>query len=285
MSRASVVIPAHDESAVIDRALHALRADPAWDDLEVVVVCNGCRDDTARRARAHGVSVVETPVASKAVALDLGDRTATVFPRLYLDADVAVGPGGVSSLLDCLEATGAPVGSLQVRFEAPGASRLARWYLEVWSASPHFADRHVGAGLYALSSEGRARFGRFPSDEVSDDLFVMRRFAASERVTADGWFAPLAPATVGDVVRVRRRQLRARWALARAVERGEVAAAEPVEGGRGWLAHLARRPSWWPALATFVVVTGWAQVTARARERRAGVPVWERDRSAHGTEP
>jgi hypothetical protein len=191
----------------------------------------------------------------------------------------------VSSLLDRLDATRAPAGSLEVRFEAPGAGRLARWYLDVWTSSPHFGPGHVGAGLYALSAEGRGRFGRFPSDEVSDDLFVMRRFAPEERVRADGWFAPLAPATVADIVRVRRRQLRARWALARAVADGEVAAAEPVEAGRGWMVRLLRRPPRWPALATFVAVTAWADLTARVQERRSEATTWERDRSTHGSTP
>jgi glycosyltransferase involved in cell wall biosynthesis len=283
--RASVVIPAHDEAAVIDRALAALRADPAWDDLEVVVVCNGCHDDTAARARAHGARVVETEVASKSVALDLGDRTATAFPRLYLDADVAVGPGAVTALLDCLDVSGAPAASLRVRFDAPGAGRLARWYLQVWSASPHFGSGHLGAGLYALSAAGRARFGRFPADAVSDDLFVMRRFAPAERATADGWFAPLAPATVGDIVRVRRRQMRARWALARQVEVGELVAVEPVEDGRRWLLRLAGQPTWWPPLATFVAVTAWVEATARRQERQAAPATWERDGSTHGPSP
>jgi glycosyltransferase involved in cell wall biosynthesis len=285
VTRASVVIPAHDEAAVIDRALDALRADPAWDDLEVLVVCNGCHDDTAARARSHGAQVVETEVASKSSALDLGDRNATVFPRLYLDADVAVGPGAVTALLDCLDASGAPAASLTVRFDAPGAGRFARWYLRVWSASPHFGPGHLGAGLYALSESGRARFGRFPTDAVSDDLFVMRRFAPGERATADGWFAPLAPATVGDIVRVRRRQLRARWALARQVEEGELVAVEPVEDGRRWLVRLAGQPTWWPALATFVAVTAWVEATARVHERRSAPATWERDDSTHGAGP
>ncbi|MGD9408165.1 MAG: glycosyltransferase, partial [Gammaproteobacteria bacterium] len=43
----SVVIPAHDEEAVIQRTLGALlrSADPG--EFEVIVVCNGCSDATA----------------------------------------------------------------------------------------------------------------------------------------------------------------------------------------------------------------------------------------------
>ncbi len=61
---ASIIIPAHDESATIDACLTSLLDDPHCDDLDVLVVCNGCTDDTADRARAHGapVRVLETGI-------------------------------------------------------------------------------------------------------------------------------------------------------------------------------------------------------------------------------
>jgi glycosyltransferase involved in cell wall biosynthesis len=285
VTRASVIIPAHDEAAAIDRVLESLQADPAWDDLEVIVVCNGCRDDTAERAMAHGpvVRVVETPVASKANALNLGDRVATAFPRVYLDADVVLSPGGISALAATLDATGQPVGALPIRFDTAGAGRLARWYHEAWSSAPHFGNGHVGAGLYALSAAGRARFDQFPSDAIdsADDLFVMRLFGAPERAVAPGWFAPGLPRTVRDLVRVRRRHLRARRALVRAVDEGTVPVVEPVEAGRSWLLELARRPRRWPALATFVAVTSWADASGRWRDWRGAAAIWERDASTH----
>jgi glycosyltransferase involved in cell wall biosynthesis len=282
---ASVVIPAHDEAATIDRTLLALQADPAWDDLEVVVVCNGCRDDTAARAAAHGpvVQVVETPVASKAAALNLGDRAATAFPRIYLDADVEVSPGAISSLVRALAVTGMPMAGLPVRFDTSSAGRVARAYLEAWSSCPHFGAGHVGAGLYALSREGRGRIGPFPDDEVdlADDLWVMRSFEYDERTTTEGWCRPGLPSTVRDVVRVRRRHLRARRALARAVARGDLAVAEPLEQGRRWLLDLAREPRRWPSLLAFVVITSWAELTGRWQERRGRAITWERDSSTH----
>jgi glycosyltransferase involved in cell wall biosynthesis len=283
---ASVVIPAHDEAATIDRTLLALRADPAWDDLEVVVVCNGCRDDTATRAAAHGpvVRVVETPVASKAAALNLGDRVARAFPRVYLDADVEVSPGGISSLVRALEVTGLPMAGLPVHFDTSAAGRVARAYLEAWSSCPHFGAGHVGAGLYALSWEGHARIGTFPDHEVdlADDLWVMRSFASEERTTTEGWCRPGLPTTVRDVVRVRRRHLRARRSLARAVAHGDLVVAEPLEQGRRWLFDLARDRRRWPSLVTFVAITSWAELTGRWQERRGQPITWERDASTHG---
>ena len=54
--------------------------------MQVVVVCNGCSDDTADRARALGAEVLELADAGKHLALNAGDAVARGFPRVYLDA-------------------------------------------------------------------------------------------------------------------------------------------------------------------------------------------------------
>ena len=86
----SIIIPAYNEGQVIERCLDAVLADAKPGEFEIVVVCNGCKDDTAERARRYGdrVTVVETPVGSKIGALNLGDDHATRFPRFYVDADI-----------------------------------------------------------------------------------------------------------------------------------------------------------------------------------------------------
>ena len=99
----SVVIPAHNEAKVIARCLASVLTDDRADDLEVIVVCNGCTDDTARVAKEHDerVCVVETDVPSKSNALNLGDDAATSFPRMYLDADVELDPGALVDHSQC----------------------------------------------------------------------------------------------------------------------------------------------------------------------------------------
>ncbi|MGW3138555.1 glycosyltransferase, partial [Streptomyces sp. NPDC001139] len=60
----SIVIPAHNEAPVLGRLLDALLADSlSADDPDIVVVCNGCTDDTASVAAARGprVRVVAPP--------------------------------------------------------------------------------------------------------------------------------------------------------------------------------------------------------------------------------
>lgn len=77
----SIVIPAHNEALVIGRLLTRLTDDDSTPPLEVIVVCNGCTDDTDDVARSfQSVRVVATGEAGKANALRIGDSLATVFP-------------------------------------------------------------------------------------------------------------------------------------------------------------------------------------------------------------
>ncbi len=86
----STIIPAHNEANVIERCLDPLAKGMVSGELEVIVVCNGCTDQTAHLAggKSKHIRVVETEVPSKSVALNLGDNVACGFPRFYLDADV-----------------------------------------------------------------------------------------------------------------------------------------------------------------------------------------------------
>ena len=78
----SIVIPAHNEGSVIARTLRTLTTNASPDELDVLVICNGCRDETARIARSFGepVRVLETDIGNKAHALNLGDQACHSFP-------------------------------------------------------------------------------------------------------------------------------------------------------------------------------------------------------------
>ena len=65
----SIVVPARNEGLVIARTLRAMTTGAAPGEIDVIVVCNGCTDDTADIARSFGppVRVIETEVGSKAM--------------------------------------------------------------------------------------------------------------------------------------------------------------------------------------------------------------------------
>jgi virginiamycin A acetyltransferase len=105
---ASIVIPAHNEASVIGRCLRSLLKGALPGELEIIVVANGCNDATYEVAREFGdaVRVLETPAASKTEALNIGDRTASHFPRFYVDADVQLSIDAVRETCQLLEKDG-----------------------------------------------------------------------------------------------------------------------------------------------------------------------------------
>lgn len=81
-----VVIPACNEAATIGAVIDACSRPGAVS--EVIVVANGCTDDTVHTAERHGAFVVTTPEADKGAAMALGLDYVTTERVLFCDADL-----------------------------------------------------------------------------------------------------------------------------------------------------------------------------------------------------
>jgi glycosyltransferase involved in cell wall biosynthesis len=211
---ASVVVPAHDERAVIGRCLLALAAGTRPGELEVVVVANGCHDDTATVAKTVGadrdVTVLETPVAGKANAIRLGDERLGghrgTFPRLYLDADSVLTGAAVLDMARTLTASGRPACAPRPEFDLEGAS----WPVRGFHRALHglLGERHSlsGAGAYMLDAAGHRRVFPLPDDVLADDGWVHRTFRPDERTVVDtARVSVRLPRTVAALIRRRAR--------------------------------------------------------------------------------
>jgi glycosyltransferase involved in cell wall biosynthesis len=275
----SIVIPAHNEGAVIDRCLTALTRQKGAHRLEILVVCNGCRDDTAARARRFGdaIRVIETDVASKSNALNLGDQAASSFPRIYLDADVELGPGTIEALIAALGTNEPRVAVPRVSIDLGECSFPVRAFYRVWKRLPYLAAGHGGGGIYAISRGGRERFGRFPT-LTADDGFVQRHFRGDERVCLqDHWVRVTPPAAMKQLMAIKTRshfgtlELEARFPSLRS---------EPSASHVPRLVKLSLNPLNWPALALYAYVKVVSRARARRRWRTGDHHRWERDESS-----
>lgn len=271
----SVVIAAHNEAAVLDRCLDGiLGPDGPTPDLEVIVVPNGCRDDTAVIARRRGVRVIELPTAGKAAALNAGDAAATSFPRIYLDADIVVDPGGIPILVRALADSGALAAVPARRMELRGRPLPVRAYYTIHSRLPAMRNGLYGRGLIALSEQGRARFGEFPA-ETADDLFLDSLFSDEEKLLVSEVTTRVsAPMRTADLVR--------RLARVRAGNDAMRATAPNVRRSDklSWLTDVVLPAPWLaPAAVCYVSLTLAAERRAR-RMRRAGTIAWSHDTSS-----
>lgn len=183
--RGAVVIPAHDEEASILRTLRPL-ADLAFSGMvEVIVVPNGCSDATASiAATVPGVKVHEIAVGSKASALNEGDRYATAWPRIYLDADIELSGASVLRVLDELTDSPRLAGRPSFVWVTDEASASVRAFYRARGRFTSFSEHLWGAGVYALTRAGHRRLGEFP-DILGDDLYVDSLFDRSEIVIVD----------------------------------------------------------------------------------------------------
>jgi glycosyltransferase involved in cell wall biosynthesis len=264
--RPSVVIPAHDAADTIAACLRSIRAEG---DFAVVVVCNGCRDATASIARSVGgaVRVVELPDADKAAALNVGDRAVDSFPRIYVDADVVFAPGALRALVAAIDG-GAPAAAPHATIDTRHAGRTVRSYYAIWHRLGVVDTGLCGAGVYALSAGGRARFGDFP-DLIADDLFVDQRFGLHERVTVRPGVTYAAPATLRELLTRKTRVFAGNLQLAR---RGPACHPARQPGDR-WFHVVAHDPRLVAHAPAYVAVSVVAKLRARVAMLRAE-PRW-----------
>ena len=150
----SIVIPAHNEEARIGPTLRDYAAEfhasygERW---ELLVVLNGCTDDTRRvvdEAAAECPAIrwsVEDETLGKGAAVRTGLREATGARVAFVDADNMVGPLEARKLLDALGDHDLAVGwrkpelALELAVEAVGAARGQRDLADVVAALPRAA--------------------------------------------------------------------------------------------------------------------------------------------------
>lgn len=210
----SVLIPAHNEADWLPACLDALcAADPVAGPVEVIVVANGCTDDTAElarrkapafEARGWALRVLELAQGSKLAALNAGEAAARGAVLVYLDADVLVSPPLLAQLAGAL-AEDAPRYASGMPQVTTSGDWVTRHYTRFWQTTGFMTHGVPGFGVFAMNRTGRARWGDWP-DIISDDTFARLNFRPEERIAVPApydWpmiegFAPL--------VRVRRRQ-------------------------------------------------------------------------------
>lgn len=259
---ASVVIPVHNEEHAIPRLLTAmLEQDLACLQLEIAVVVNGSTDGTAAAARSfidrfasahHRLVVVDLPQASKAAALNEGDRHMSSFPRLYLDADIQLSPTAIRRSVEVLGSSDAPMLAAPRVELAESSSPVVHRYGRTWAQLPYVRSHVPGIGFYAVNEAGRRRWWRFPTRMGADDKFVRLHFRQDEAVVIDDvTFTVYLPERLGELLRVR-----GRWTALNQ----EIARSCPGLHGRDgsrWRSsarHVLTTPATWPDVPTFLAV-------------------------------
>lgn len=275
MHGGALVVPAHNEEAVIEQTLHRLLAELPVD-VGVVVACNGCIDATASRARSVSddrVVVIEIERPSKVAALNAADRLLgdAAWPRLYVDADVLLTGGDAARVLAALRSTVQPrAAAPRLVIDDRHATVGVKLYEKAWRATGYRQGTVIGSGVYGLNRAGRMRYGDMPGAEgatFADDAFVAGLFAEEERIlVGDARFEVIAPRNLRILIR-RASRIRKSNRELRADGGGE------SSRRRADLLRMARRPGLWLPLLVYLYVS----VSADVRAGRSPDARWFRD--------
>lgn len=178
----SVVIPAHNEAALIGRGLAAVAAAGGHVDgsVEVIVVANRCTDGTAELAANAGAIVVHSEARSIAAVRNAGAAAASGQVIVTIDADSQMAPTALAEV-ERLLATGRFVGGgSRVRPERRSLG------IEVTLLLVNVATvlaRLSGAMFWCRTEDFRA-VGGFNEDLlVGEDLEFARRLRSHGRHT------------------------------------------------------------------------------------------------------
>jgi glycosyltransferase involved in cell wall biosynthesis len=274
----SIVIPAHNEAAVVGRLLEQLVSDANPDEFDVIVIANGCTDDTAEKAASvgPGVRVLSIPVASKRAALDAGDQAAQSFPRIYVDADVELGSSDVRALRDALGRPGVLAAAPQRELALADRPLLVRCYYDVWTRLPVVRDGLFGRGVVAVNAEGHDRIRKLPP-AMADDLAVSLAFEPVEReIVERARVLVHPPRTTADLLR---RRVRAAVSVAQLEDgaHGDASArTQPAD-----LVEIVRADKRMiPQVAIFLAIAVVARFRARRAIKRRDYSTWLRDESS-----
>ncbi len=277
----SVVIAAHNEEDVLGRCLDALVQTAGTEELEIVVVCNGCTDRTVDVAReySNGVRVIETPRACKTAALNLGDAVVSGFPRFYVDADVTLPLASVRRIVARLAEGNALAAAPVMDVDLRGSSAAVRAYYRIWERLPYVREGMIGVGVYVLSEEGRRRFAEFP-EVIADDGYVRMLFSAGERISVrDAPVRVYAPERLPDLTRIKTRSRLGRYELRQRFP-DLVASERTTKSYRNAMGTIVARPWLWPSAVVYAAVLVQSRRRARRQIMSIGDYIWERDQSS-----
>lgn len=126
--RLSIIIPTLKESAHIGFLIQHLKENSDQEDLEILVVDGGSKDETIAIASAAGAKTFISPISSRAIQMNLGARHASGSILYFVHADTRP-PAHFDTLVHKAIQDGIPAGCFRYRFDSPSFwLRINSWF-------------------------------------------------------------------------------------------------------------------------------------------------------------
>jgi len=181
---ATIIVPAHNEAAVIRACLDSIVSQQGID--HIIVPCNGCTDNTVDIVKQNYPQVVCLDInkPSKTNALNIAEDKAkelgVTYPIFYIDADTQLSKNCIFDITQAMES------NTELLLTAPTpiistekSSWLVKTYYAVWINLPYIKEGVIATCSFIVSEKGRQRFDKF-ADVIGDDGFIRCHFKNTE---------------------------------------------------------------------------------------------------------
>jgi rSAM/selenodomain-associated transferase 2/rSAM/selenodomain-associated transferase 1 len=172
----SIIIPALNEAATIDRTLsHIERVE----NLEVIVVDGGSIDETVALARSRKAKVIQSN-PGKAIQMNTGAAAAVGEILVFLHADTLLPEGFSHLIVSALNQQGVAAGAFRLSIDSPAAGiRLIECMANLRS---RFLRLPYGDQAVFMKKSLFDEIGGFPEMQIMEDFILIRRLKRKGKI-------------------------------------------------------------------------------------------------------
>lgn len=268
-----VIIPAYNESGVILRLLKSLNDGFKSGHYNIVVACNGCKDNTVEIVENNFPDYIclDIEKGSKTNALNEAECLGLGYPRIYVDADVVISSDSVLEIIDDLSKTDIPLLiAPRANINCSDSDPFVRLFYAAWQKTTFFVDQGYGSGVYALNRAARRLFDIFPN-VTSDDGFV-RQLSSTMKVGVCESASSLveAPRSIADLINIKVRIKAGKSELSSSSKAREESASKR---------RFVVRPTI-PEFIFYVLINLYIGFKVKLERKKDGELIWHRDESS-----
>lgn len=186
---ATVIVPAHNESSVIEDCLNSIIKQPGIDN--IIVSCNGCTDNTVDivKTKFPNVICLDIEKPSKTNALNAAEEKAKKlgisYPIFYIDADTQLSENAIQHISEIMDSGDILLSAPTPIINTDKSSFLVKTYYKVWTNLPYIKEGVIATCSFIVSEEGRKRFEKF-ADVIGDDGYIRCHFKNKEIANIKG---------------------------------------------------------------------------------------------------
>lgn len=276
---ATVIVPAHNESSVIEDCLDSIINQQGID--HIIVPCNGCSDDTVEIVKTKYPSVVclDIEKPSKTNALNVAEEKAqelgVSYPIFYIDADTQLSENAIQHITEAMKDSSIQLSAPTPNIDTSDSSWLVKTYYKVWVNLPYIKEGVIATCSFIVSEEGRKRFEKF-ADVIGDDGFIRCHFKNTEIANIDGAEIYIrAPKDIFSLIKIK---TRARLGNMELIARKKCPIMEKKNYGNVMRSRLLSKD--FLATSIYILIALIIRVRAKLQFQKLEQYQWEKDTSS-----